>query len=1244
MARINLRDYLREIDDLIDAGRTDEAIAHSRYILELYPKHVETYRLLGKAYLEIKRYSDAADVLQRVLSSIPDDFISHLGMSIIREDENNFDAAIWHMERAFEMQPSNAAIQEELRRLYGRRDGLEPTKIHLTRGALARMYAKGDLHEQAIAEINATLAQEPQRTDLKVLLAKMYAEIGQSIDSIKICSNILQTFPNCKEAIIILAKILPGTERAEEAANYHRRLQALDPYAAHISPSLPTPEQVPDNVITIERLEWTPGDTDEEKDIRPDWAASLGVEIETGSEDEEDFQNWLVDSTDMEKTPAFTPESLDIETASSSDDLDDMFVSESLSDQEDHLSDTGKTEEEAPEPEKQIPDFMQSAGWELSEDSSDEPSLPLEFEDESDDIEDGISPGQIPEWLQSMSPHSMDADVKEQEGVEESLKGASVNWLDEQTPGATDSIVTWLTAKNLFDKDDNVGPTSDFASDFDESEDKLPPDTKSPENQQSMDEDIPDWLRDLGEVSKPTLPQEEIGDLDIQTPDMIQSSSDESDSQQMNLSDEIEDEDVHKVPIDEIPEWQIGDFQKQQSEPGAPTPSSKDQSEFEISFEEDATKWSEEISEEAQEIQELHVSKDGESIMDDQDKIPELSPEDEDAALSWLESLAAKQGADEEELLTAPDERHSAPPDWVQQLAAESESTEEQIEKAGDIPLQTGSGEAEDSAPDFKPESVNINEPDLSDETIEEPEGIPDWLLDLVEDTTLEEEEPVGSADELEYPLDEHAERPAEDFLAELDQETTDEPIVTTADSKFEEPPLTVDDTRPTIVSDQIDEVTLEPEDEAETVPVPEEELPDWLKDLEIDDESKPAAQEIDREDSEIPEWIMAEKLVDEALEKAEPSQADEVQEVDEETEILEPIMAEEADEVIEEAIEIPELSQAVELPEAEEEPEIPEWIMAEEADEDTLEIPEPSQAVEAPEGEEEPEIPEWVMAKKVEEDSIDLPEPSQAAEAPEAEEEPEIPEWIMAEEAEEATSEIPEPSHATEKPLAEEEPDLPEWVIAEEAEEATLEIPEPSQAVEAPEAGEEPEIPEWIVAEEIDEEVPEMDEEPVEGEMPSRINLNTASLDALGRLPSIGPVIAKTIIDYRETHGFFKDVDSLQDVPGIGPKTLETLWDLLYVDQEVETAPVALSREEETLNEGRNALDSGDISKAYDHYSKLIEEDQLLESVIEDLIEAQKQFPVDINIYELLGDAYMRTDQLQEAIDTYTKGEELLA
>jgi len=43
-------------------------------------------------------------------------------------------------------------------------------------------------------------------------------------------------------------------------------------------------------------------------------------------------------------------------------------------------------------------------------------------------------------------------------------------------------------------------------------------------------------------------------------------------------------------------------------------------------------------------------------------------------------------------------------------------------------------------------------------------------------------------------------------------------------------------------------------------------------------------------------------------------------------------------------------------------------------------------------------------------------------------------------------------------------------------------------------------------------------------------------------------------------------------------------------------------------------------------------------------LKDAQYRYPVEVNIYELLGDAYMRTDQIQEAINAFTKAEELLS
>src|SRR5574338_745997 len=254
MAKIPLRAYLREIENLIERGEIDPAIAHAKNILKTYPKSIDTYRLLGKAYLESQRYTQALDILQRVLSVIPDDFISQIGMSIIREDEANLDQAIWHMERAYEVQPFNPAVQDELRRLYGRRDGVQPPKIRLTRGALVRMYTRGELYPQAIAETRAALAEDPQRYDLRVLLARLYYQTGQKNDAAEVCSELLAKLPYCYEANRLLAEILPTTSRADETQKFLQRIYALDPYEAFVTPSAPTSAQVPDQAVMVEEF------------------------------------------------------------------------------------------------------------------------------------------------------------------------------------------------------------------------------------------------------------------------------------------------------------------------------------------------------------------------------------------------------------------------------------------------------------------------------------------------------------------------------------------------------------------------------------------------------------------------------------------------------------------------------------------------------------------------------------------------------------------------------------------------------------------------------------------------------------------------------------------------------------------------------------------------------------------------------------------------------------------------------
>ncbi|HHY47016.1 MAG TPA: ComEA family DNA-binding protein [Firmicutes bacterium] len=55
-------------------------------------------------------------------------------------------------------------------------------------------------------------------------------------------------------------------------------------------------------------------------------------------------------------------------------------------------------------------------------------------------------------------------------------------------------------------------------------------------------------------------------------------------------------------------------------------------------------------------------------------------------------------------------------------------------------------------------------------------------------------------------------------------------------------------------------------------------------------------------------------------------------------------------------------------------------------------------------------------------------------------------------------------------------------------------------------------------------------------------IDLNACSEQDLTSLKGIGPVLAQRIIEYRSHHGRFRSVSDLIEVPGIGPKKLESI------------------------------------------------------------------------------------------------------
>lgn len=62
------------------------------------------------------------------------------------------------------------------------------------------------------------------------------------------------------------------------------------------------------------------------------------------------------------------------------------------------------------------------------------------------------------------------------------------------------------------------------------------------------------------------------------------------------------------------------------------------------------------------------------------------------------------------------------------------------------------------------------------------------------------------------------------------------------------------------------------------------------------------------------------------------------------------------------------------------------------------------------------------------------------------------------------------------------------------------------------------------------------------------KININIASQSRLEDLPGIGPVLARSIIDYRDKNGGFGSIEQIMDVDGIGEKKFAAMKEMITI------------------------------------------------------------------------------------------------
>jgi hypothetical protein len=89
--------------------------------------------------------------------------------------------------------------------------------------------------------------------------------------------------------------------------------------------------------------------------------------------------------------------------------------------------------------------------------------------------------------------------------------------------------------------------------------------------------------------------------------------------------------------------------------------------------------------------------------------------------------------------------------------------------------------------------------------------------------------------------------------------------------------------------------------------------------------------------------------------------------------------------------------------------------------------------------------------------------------------------------------------------------------------------------------------------------------------------------------------------------------------------------------------APAVPIEETPSLGTAKSEMGRGNIAAALSIYGRWIRRGRSLPEIIRELRDALYRYPVEVSIWQALGDAYMRANRLQEALDAYTKAEELL-
>lgn len=227
MGQTALSDSLRVIEAKIAAGQAEEALTLAQEVQARYPRALAVQRVLGEAYLALRKPREALGALGRTLAGNPEDARACCARAIVQQLQGDPISSLGWYRRACDITPDDAVLRSAYRELAASlgQPAYEPTRM-----GLARLYLRGAAYPQALREWEQLVREQDDELVLVGLLETLW-RAGYMPAAHERSRRILANAPSCVKALLVLAAIELDAGNGEEAQRQMRRAAELDPEA-----------------------------------------------------------------------------------------------------------------------------------------------------------------------------------------------------------------------------------------------------------------------------------------------------------------------------------------------------------------------------------------------------------------------------------------------------------------------------------------------------------------------------------------------------------------------------------------------------------------------------------------------------------------------------------------------------------------------------------------------------------------------------------------------------------------------------------------------------------------------------------------------------------------------------------------------------------------------------------------------------------------------------------------------------